>query len=111
MTTGAAMDTLTLTDLALRYGPLSAIAIYVAGMAVTKFFAGREGMTESAARVDVIDMLTARVRALEESQLAAQRLFDDERVRRMAAEDDVARLKHRVGLLEMLLRSHGHEPP
>ncbi|HPG95115.1 MAG TPA: hypothetical protein PLR28_11215 [Dokdonella sp.] len=101
---------MTLTDLALQYGPIAAIAIYAGSLALQKFFAGREGMAESGARVDVIDMLSARVKALEESQQAAQRAFDEERVRRMKAEDDVALLKYRVSSLETQLRDLGHEP-
>lgn len=98
------------TDLILKFGPIAALAIYAASIAVTKFFAGREGVIESSARVDVIDMLTARVRALEESQTASQRQFEEERRRRMKAEDDVATLSRRVSTLEAQLRDLGHEP-
>lgn len=98
------------TDLALQYGPIVALVIYAASIAITKFFAGREGMSESGARVDVIEMLTARVRALEESQTLYQRQFEEERKKRMQAEDAVALLNRRVSTLEAQLRELGHEP-
>jgi hypothetical protein len=98
------------TELALKYGPIAALAIYAASIAITKFFSGREGVTESSARVDVIDMLTARVRMLEESQTTYQRQFEEERQSRMRAEDNVATLTRRVSTLEAQLRDLGHEP-
>ncbi len=101
---------ISVTELALRYGPVAAIAIYAASLAVSKFFASREGFVESGARVDVIEMLTQRVKNLEESQVSYQRQFEEERRSRMKAEDDVAVLTRRVSTLEAQLRGLGHEP-
>lgn len=99
-----------MTNLALQFGPLAALAIYAASIAINKFFAGREGFTESSARVDVIDMLMARVRLLEESQTRYQKMFEEERAKRIEAEDNVATLTRRVSLLESQIRGLGHEP-
>lgn len=104
------MDYISITDLVVKFGPLAALVIYAASIAITKFFASREGVIESSARVDVIDMLTARVKALEESQTSYQRQFEEERRARMKAEDNVATLTRRVSMLESQLRDLGHEP-
>lgn len=101
---------LSLADLALKYGPATALIIYAASLAVTKFFGAREGVTESGARVDVIDMLTARVRLLEEGQNTYQRQLEDEREKRRAAEDAVATLTRRVSSLEAQLHALGVKP-
>lgn len=98
------------TQLALTYGPMAALLFYAASVAITKFFAQREGFAESSARVDVITMLTERVRQLEESQVRYQKAFEEERAKRMAAEDNVATLTLRVALLESQIRGLGHEP-
>ena len=93
-----------------KYGLLPGAVLYLASLIIPKALEARTGVAAATARTDVIDMLTDRVAKLEKGQEEAWAAHEEERKRRIAAEDEVAVLKRRVASLEDQLRALGHPP-
>lgn len=93
-----------------KYGIMSGAAAYIGSLALKRWAATKEETTSSGARVDVIDLLANRVKALEDSVKTAQGAFDTERQLRLDAQAKVASLLIRVGILESQVRALGHDP-
>lgn len=70
----------------------------------------RVGTAETGARVDTIDLLTKRVTDLEAGQDALRAKLEEERDKRVEAEDLVDKLQRRVSALEAQIRALGATP-
>lgn len=93
-----------------KYGILAGAAAYVASLAIKKWANTKESTSESGARINVVDLLSTRVTALEAAVTNAQHSFDVERAARIEAESKVALLLIRVRALEAQIKTLGHEP-
>jgi phage shock protein A len=97
-------------DLAIKYGFSLVVALFVASKAISAMFrakpeiaAANHEAAQINARTDTIEMLLQRVGRLEEE-------FEEERSKRVEAEDLVDKLTRRVASLEHQIRQLGHEP-
>jgi len=97
-------------DLVLKYGIVTAIAIFAASKAIPSMFRARTEVAESSARTDIIEALQARMNLLEHEQRVLRDKLDDERAARVEAEEYVDALMRRVSALEAQIRALGHEP-
>jgi len=93
-----------------KYGLVSAVVIYGASKLIPNLFAARADAAGESARTDIIEMLSARLKAVEDDIETYRRKLDEERTLRVAAQDEVAALKRRVASLESQLRALGQEP-
>lgn len=100
-----------------KYGILTTIGLFVASKTVTALFRDRTAIADANAqtasinaRIDIIEMLSKRVTWLEEAQLRADAALEEERTKRVEAEDLVDRLTRRVSALEAQIRGLGHVP-
>lgn len=83
---------------------------WAVSLAIKKWSETRTGVAAEGAKTDVIDMLAARVTALESAVDKARKEFDTERGLRLEAEGKVAALLRRVAALEEKIRELGHDP-
>lgn len=111
------MEPTSLLDSIKQYGIVTGLGIFAASFLIPKLFAARGEVAEAGtraaeagARMDVVELLSARVAKLEQAQEEAWSAFEAERVKRMAAEDRVATLARRVAALEDQIKQLGHTP-
>lgn len=88
---------------AAKYGLLAGAAVYALSILVKRWLNTKEDTSSVEARINVIDMLSARNRLLEEEIKEIQKGFDLERQLRLGAEEKAARLSIQVALLEAQL--------
>lgn len=93
-----------------KYGIFSAVALYALSKLIPNLLAVRTEAAGESARTDIIETLSARVKAVEDEIETYRRKFEDERTARLAAQDEVAQLKRRVASLEAQIRDLGGEP-
>ena len=93
----------TVVELITKYGLFSGVAIWAASFILPRLFKARGEIAETTARTDIIELLNARVARLENE-------FEDERDKRIEAEDLVDKLMRRIDKLEAQIRALGHEP-
>ncbi|MGN6518760.1 MAG: hypothetical protein ACTHK2_04965 [Dokdonella sp.] len=98
------------TDLIGKYGIGAAVIIYGASKLIPGLFAARADAAGESARTDIIETLSARLKAVEDDIEAYRRKLEEERSLRVAAQDEVAALKRRVASLESQIRALGQEP-
>lgn len=77
---------------------------------VQSWFSTQLGAADAVARTDIIETMNAQIARLTESMRALEARNEDERKRRIAAEDQVATLTRRVATLEDQIRQLGHTP-
>jgi prefoldin subunit 5 len=118
------MEGMAFADLVTKYGIVFAVGIYALSFIVPRMFKARTEVADAnlqtahiTARTDIIEILQARMNALETEQNNLRWALDTERDKRLEAEDMVdalAReneyLKRRVEDLEKRLRAMGQEP-
>lgn len=104
------MEPTSLLDSIKQYGLVTGLGIFAASFLIPKLFTARGEAAEAGARMDVVELLSARVAKLEQAQEEAWSAFEAERVKRMAAEDRVATLARRVAALEDQIKQLGHTP-
>lgn len=93
-----------------KYGIASAVVIYGVSKLIPNLFAARADAAGESARTDIIETLSARLKAVEDDIESYRRKLEEERTQRVAAQDEVASLKRRVASLEAQIRALGQEP-
>lgn len=104
------MENLDLGALVAKFGLVAGGLAWIASLAVKKWSEMRTNVATEGAKTDVIDMLAARVSALESAVDKARKEFDAERNLRLEAESRVSALLRRVAALEEKIRDLGHDP-
>jgi len=96
------------------YGTLVLVALFglskVLPQIVQSWFSTQLGAADTTARTDIIETMAAQLARLDAAVKALEAKNEDERQRRIAAEDRVATLTRRVATLEDQIRQLGHVP-